>query len=456
VYAIARSPTWTAGKPIFFAFLAAPFVSVVGVNAGMIFASFIGTAFYLWMVALALPRLNRHCGVDPDLMPMEFALVALNPLSIYQFWSAYPDSLFAGLVVLAFILVDIVATEPERDTRWHLAGLGLAIFLAIHTKLYGAVLVLTCVAYFLICARQFLTRSSHRVAKIVILAIVFAVIAAVLVAMEYGVYPLLDLSDGGAYPSYVAALTHGSIHDIRTSLITLCFAVILAFQAALLFLATRAAWRALGVAPTLFIAIYLLGLLTFPGTSYNMRYFLPGFPFLAPVLAAGAQSFGPIVRRTILGAYGAIALVLILNFNFAPVERAFQPAVSKIYARHPHLYPRVDNLRLPTQMAIKGQIDAINAEVPQGSVLYWSSNYYGTATHGLAEYLGVKKGLDIRYILEPTDIPAASGPILLTQFSAWPPEDILRQAPDWATVTPLGKGLFRLDPKPQSATLTMN
>jgi len=49
-------------------------------------------------------------------MPLEFVLVAFNPLVFYQFWSAYPDSLFAGLVMLAFILTDVICRRNRSAT----------------------------------------------------------------------------------------------------------------------------------------------------------------------------------------------------------------------------------------------------------------------------------------------------------------------------------------------------
>src|SRR6266513_2555613 len=423
LFAVAHDRAWTSGKPIFFSAFAAPFVWLFDVNAGTIIASAIGTAFFLWMVALALPRLNRLSGLDPTLTPLEFVLVASNPLVLYQFWSAYPDSLFAGLVMLAFILTDVIATEPERDTRWYIFGLGVTIYLAIHTKLYGAVLLLTCPLYLLMHGRQLVLRSSHRGSKFAILAAVFAALAMVLVAAKLDINPLLDFAPGGGFVGSVGVVVGPKIRDVIGSLSMLAFAVLLIFQAALLFLATRAAWRAWAPPPTVFAATYLLGLLTFPGTSYNMRYFLPAFPFLVPALAAGARSSGPIARRTILGAYGAIACILVLGFNFAPVEKMLDPILAKVSARYEPLGGWLDNLRLPVQIALEKQIEAINAKVPAGSVFYWSSDYYETATHGLAEHLGVKKGLDIRYVLQPSEIQASPGPVFLTVFWSRVPPD---------------------------------
>jgi len=453
LFAVAHDRAWTSGKPIFFSALAAPFVWLFDANAGTIIASAVGSAFFLWMVALALPRLNRLCGLDPSLMPLEFVLVAFNPLVFYQFWSAYPDSLFAGLVMLAFILTDVIAAEPERDTRWYIFGLGVTIYLAIHTKLYGAVLLLTCPVYLLMHGRQLVIRSSHRAPKIGILAAVFATLAMVLVAAKLDINPLLAFTAEGGFVGYVSGIVDSKVRDVIVigSLSMLGFAVLLIFHAALLFLATRAAWRAWAPSPTVFATIYLLALFTFPGTGYNMRYFLPAFPFLVPALAAGARSSGPIARRTILGAYGAIACILVLGFNFAPVEKMLDPILAKVSARYEPLGGWLDNLRLPVQIALKKQIEAINAKVPAGSVFYWLSDYYGTATHGLAEHLGVKKGVDIRYVLQPSEIQASPGPVFLTAFTSAVPFDRLWfdrlwQVPNWATVKTAGYGLFRLDP----------
>jgi hypothetical protein len=112
--AVVRDRGLSSGKPIFFALLAAPWVPFIGASAATLFASSVGTVFFLWMAAFTLVRLNRRSGLDPASVPLELALVALNPLVMYQFWSGYPDSLFAGLVLLAFNLTDCIAVSPER------------------------------------------------------------------------------------------------------------------------------------------------------------------------------------------------------------------------------------------------------------------------------------------------------------------------------------------------------
>ena len=160
---------------------------------------------------------------------------------MYQFWSAYPDSLFAGLVLLAFNLTDHIAVNPQRDTRWQILGLGVTIYVAIHTKLFGAILMLACPLYLLMHARELITRSSQLRAKLAILCVVFVALTADLGAAALHMNPLLDFADGAGFGGYKSGLVDGASRDIEGSLAMLGFAVLLVFQVTLPFLATPAA-----------------------------------------------------------------------------------------------------------------------------------------------------------------------------------------------------------------------
>ena len=451
VFAAVHDRTWSSGKPIFFGLVAAPFVPLVGAGVAVLSVSSVGTAFFLWMAATTLARLNKRSNLDPAIEPIGLALLGLNPLVMYQFWSAYPDSLFAALVLLAFNITDRIACAPERDTRWEILALGITIDVAFHTKLYGAVLLLACPLYLAMHGRELITRSSRLRSKLAIFGVVFAALALDLGIAALGLNPLLDFADGAGVGNYKSGLVDAASRDIRGSLSMLGVAVLLVFQVTLLFLGTRAARRAWRLAPTVFAAVYLLGLLTFSGTYYNMRYFLPALPFLAVPVAAGVMSLAPWARRTVLAAFGTVAVLLVLIFNVAGVEtRLLRPVLSAVAAPGGHLSAWLDdwldNLRLPAQIELMKQIQAINADVPAGSVLYWASDYNKTASHGLAEQLGVKPGLHIRYVLHAGSIQASTDPVFLTEFTAYPPREQLSQTPGWATAQSLGNGVFRLDP----------
>ena len=450
LFAVVHDRALSSGKPIFFALLAAPWVSFIGAGAATLVASSVGTAFFLWMAVFTLARLNRRSGLDAAIEPFELALVALNPLVLYQFWSGYPDSLFAGVVLLAFNITDHIAASPERDTRWQILALGVTIAVAIHTKLFGAVLMLACPLYLLMHGRSLIAGSSHRRSKLAILLLVFAVLTADVGAAVLRINPLLDLADGAGFGGYKSGLADGGNRDVGGALSMLGFAVLLVFQVTLPFLAAQSARRAWQPAPALFAAIYLLGLLPFPSTDYNMRYFLPALPFLAVPVAAGVKSLAPAAGRTVLATFGTLAVFLVLIFNVAEIEERVQPVLSKVAAPGGRLSlwldDWLDNLRLPAQIEIMKQIQAVNTGVPRGGVLYWASDYNKSASHGLAEQLGVQPGLDIRYVLHAAAITPATDPLFLTEFTSYPPRDRLSQTPGWATAQSLGHGLFRLDP----------
>jgi hypothetical protein len=195
-----------------------------------------------------------------------------------------------------------------------------------------------------------------------------------------------------------------------------------------------------------FAGIYLLGLVTFGGTSYNMRYFLPAFPFLALPLAAGAYSLPASARRIFLVLYGVLATILVLNYNVRAAEHITEPIVEKLIPPQSMMAFRLDNLRLPAQIAFKQQIDAINEGVPKGKVVYWASSYYKTATHGIAKGLGIREDLEVKYVLDPTEVPQSSAPIYVSEYTGVQPPEQLYKQPEWANPEKVGYGLFRLDP----------
>jgi len=437
--AVANSFEWASGKPIFFSALAAPFTAAFGAAAGTLIASAAGTMFFLWMTTLALPRLNRLAGVTQDALPLEFLLVILNPLVIYQFWSAYPDSLFAGLVLAAFILCDTIASEPRRDTRWHIVGLGFVIYFAIHTKLYGAVLCLACPAYLLVYENPRKVLSRYGVSKIVTLGCVLSALLLVVVAAKLGINPLLALTDGGGYGGFSGADLPGAVEMF-------VFAILLSFHAALALLLRPHTWRAWKLASTVFAALYLLPLFPFDGTNINMRYFLPLFPFVAVPLAAGAVSVRARTRWSILSVYAVVAVALTLIFNLRQAEQPFDRLISNLSSRHERIAFWLDNLRLPVQLRFRRELDSINAVVPSGKTFYWASDYYGPASHGLAGVLGIKSDLDIHYVSYPSEIGPPPDPVYVMEYDVDEASAGLGQIPDWATAHSVGDHLFRLDP----------
>ena len=445
VLAVAQDTVLTAGRPILFSLIAAPFVALVGPNAGTIIASAIGTVFFLCMAALCLQRLLRHTYDGDRVATVAFALTALNPLVIYQFWSAHPDSLFAGFILAALLLTDIIATEPARDTRWHIVGLAAVVFLAIHTKFYGIVLGLACPVYFLMNWR-WLGASTHLRSKITVGAVAALLLLAMLVLAQLRVYPFLNLDSGMGVKDYAKGLQAPVVSRVLGVVEQYALATALAFHVALVFLFRSNAWRVWITAPAVFMFIYLAGLLTYPATGWNMRYLLPVFPWIAASIAMGASTFQPRARLSILSAYAVVGAISVLLFNSAPFHRMLQPLVGEALGRR-DTQLLLDSLRLPSQLELAEQIDYLNRHLEKSSTLFWVSDYYGSATHGLGHELGLRSDIQIEYLFSFSQIPPSTHPTFVLRYGAEPsPGDV----PDWARITTLRHSLpssvLRLDP----------
>lgn len=445
--AVIPDPALSHGKPIAFSLLAVPFTLLFGVNAGVKIASFVGTAAFLSMGYFFFERLNRRAGIDPRFLPVELVLLALNPLVFYQFWSAYPDSLLAGLVLLAFVLTDIIVTEHDRDTRPLIPLLGLVIYAAILTKLYGMILGVAVPLYILLHLRAFLNQSSHVKSKVALLGAVFGVLGVGVLLAMLDLNPTLDfaaeLRQGGGYAGYLSNVTNPSGGVIVDAAVELVLTLVLSFHLVLFFLLKRGARPKWPLAPTCFIGVFVLGLLPFSGTDYNMRFFLALLPFVVLAVVNGLQRVQRgAVRRWMLGAYVGVATLLTLNYNVQPVHRLLRLLNEQVLDPVLNQNRRIDNLRLRQHLALSERIEQINRVIEPGGTMYWASFYYGTATHGVAERIGIRSDINVQYPRRPSDFPA-EGTVYGTVYRVWGRFSALERR---FVATSLGSGVFRLVP----------
>jgi len=210
-------------------------------------------------------------------MPLEFVLVAFNPLVFYQFCR------LSGFIIRRPGDVGLYSHRCHcrrtgaRHPLVHF-GLGVTIYLAIHTKLYGRYCYSLSV-YLLMHGRQLVIRSSHRAPKIGFWQRIRDARNGA-GGGQVGYQPLLAFT-ARCFVGYVSGIVDSKVRDVIVigSLSMLGFAVLLIFHAALLFLATRAAWRAWAPSPTVFATIYLLALFTFLGLLQH-ALLSACFPFL--------------------------------------------------------------------------------------------------------------------------------------------------------------------------------
>jgi hypothetical protein len=428
-------------KPILYAWLSAPIVSALGAHDGLRITSFLGTVAYL-LAALYFARSFRASlpnGSDALLV----WLSAFGPSVIYQFWSAHPDGWFAALTVFAWALAHRIVTEPHTRGVARLIALGVTIYVAILLKNYGLILVIGCPLYFLWHVRAFLAAREHFRSLLATAIGVFAIIGVLVVLAWTGHHPLSRLEgEGGGVGQYA---TGELWRSMKGTWVQLGLAVLIQFHVALAFALRSAAWKREMIAPLVcFGGVYVAGLMPFPTTFYNMRYFVPLFPLVALVLVRGSASFAPAVRRAILLAHGVVATGLIVVFNVEPAYRAAEPAIPVLEVDWIGVpLSLLDNLRMRLHVQQRDVLENIERNVPGGAKLYMLDVvYYGDAQQGVYERDGLIRGdIRVEYASRRAFHPTETSFYVWSFFPGKPPLDALGRVSD------LGHSLYRVDAK---------
>jgi len=256
-----------------------------------------------------------------------------------------------------------------------------------------------------------------------------------------GHHPLSRLEgEGGGVGQYNQGVF---LSSAKGTWVQLAISILLQFHVALFLAARRSAWVRDTVVPLLcFGGVYVAGLMPFPTTFYNMRYFLPLFPLVALVLVRGAATFASGARKALLAAHVAIACVLVLVFDWVPAYRAAEPAIPELTVDWIGVpLSLLDNLRMKLHLEQAGVLENINGHVPPGAVLYMVDVvYYGDAQHGVFERDGlIRPDIRTRYVSSRSFQPEEK-PFYVYGFRGRP-----RGLESLGSVTDLGRSLFRVE-----------
>ncbi len=422
-------------KPILYSWVSAPFVRALGNHDGLRLTSFLTTAAYL----LALVHFARSFRAG---LPAGGALGvlwfgALGPCVFYQFWSAHPDGWFAALAVLAWSLTQRLVTGEVEPVRGTLA-LGATLLVAILLKNYGLVLLASCPLYLLWHLRR-LRAERARFRRLVPVALfVFAGIGAFVALAWTGHNPLSRLEgEGGGVGQYGAGELWSSA---RGTGVALALALLLQFQLALAFLAHRRAWSRELLAPfACFGAPYVLGLMPFPTTFYNMRYFVPLFALVALPLVRACAAVAPALRRRLLIGHALLGLGLIALFDVAPLYRRVAPYLPGLQVDWIGVpLSLLDNLRMPLHLEQADLLAHLAAEVPPGATLvFLDVAYYRDAQHGVYERAGLIRA-------DVTTLYASSRGLVLPAQDCFVYSQRPVELGALGRVTDLGRGLYHV------------
>ena len=384
---LAVSAARGVGKSLGFPLLAAPLVAVLGPDVGLKAASWVGTA--AWVLAL-LPfyaRLAPRFGVPPDWRAPFCLVVLANPLAVYQFISAYPDTLFAAVVLWAMWFLDRLCSS---ESRWYDgAAFAVLTLAAVIVKLHGLMLLPIAAVVFL--ARRSGVAQLARTHRVVVTVAVVSV-GLLLAAMLMGGTTRGGFTDFGAgWANYTQGRDRLTI--VGRNLVTFLEFVAFMGGALLPFLSWRAllATLARGREWTLALGLFVVAVVVYDGSYGNFRYFLGAAPLVALVLLGGLRGASP-RRRTL-----AVATLLIVNSATVGLYDvvAVHDAVTRVVP-----VPPEDNFRLTSeQREARDDIRRINALAGDGyGPLVLNSNYYGDRAYAVWERAGLfAPGLRVIY-----------------------------------------------------------
>ncbi|MFN0242290.1 MAG: hypothetical protein ACKVWV_05300 [Planctomycetota bacterium] len=424
-------------KPILYAWGSAPLVRALGTHDGLRVSSFLGNVAYLLAAAYFARTFARL--LPPRGGGVFLWLCALGPCVVYQFWSAHPGGAFAALVLCAWSLTERIVAQPRRWSR--VVWWGAAAYAAILLEGYALILLASCPLYVVCNWRRVRQAGAGGVRALVAGVFVVGAIACLAALAWKGWHPLarFDGEVGGLRQYRTSALAA----SVKGAWIQLALAVALQFSFALVLALRRAAWgRELALPLVCFAGVYVLGLMPFPTTFFNMRHFVPLFPLAALVLVRGAASCAPAARRALLVAHAITGCALVLVFNCAPVYRALEPVIPSCEVEW--IGPRLsllDNLRMKQHVEQKALLDHIDAALPHGAKLYWMDVVYSRdAQHGVYEQAGlVRADIATQYVSRTDFHPSERSFFVWSYWPKAPPLDA------FGRVTELGRSLYRVD-----------
>jgi hypothetical protein len=362
-------------KSLGFSILAWPLVQILGLSTGLKALSVLTTS--LWGIA-CLSLFRRLANGSEKLICLGLVLTLFNPLAIYQFSSAYPDTLLAALIVFAVTSMDRALSKDARARDgiiWALTLIG-----AIWIKHHGYILIAFAVIFLIF--RHHVVTEQWRHNRPLFWSWCLPLVCALIV---------IQMARTGYVPTFNLARDHSSFlrgfslnRVIGEGLQGGVAFMVLTFSTLLTLPLITRFWRHVRfVSPEwiLVLIIFVGTLLVYNGTGYNMRYFLAISPLLALALASLVFDLSRPGRVLWLAVYLSINTGTILLYNVPSFHRVAWSYIP---------LPFVDNLRLTAQQyAERENLQMIRRHAPNhDNTLVYLSRYYGNGSFGIWQKTG--------------------------------------------------------------------
>ena len=411
-------PNLGYGKPILFPLLSVPLTLLFGGNTGLVLTSFLGTLCLLMSCMWLFLRLNQLLSLPRAALSVELLVTFINPLMLYQFWSAYPDTLFSAFFVLSFVLLDKILRDTKK-THLVIIAYFAVIYFSITIKYYGLILLFIHPAYVFM-NRDLLRNFSLPPGKKLTLLIAIFCFVCLLVLARFQLNPTLNLGQatGGGYKVYMDGFKNLDLPFHRNLACLFVFlAVTLNASVWLVIRGILADFRLIPIAVA--SAIFFMGLLMYPHMFFNIRFLIPVIPFLALAISVAVfrSRFKNSNRKIFLFSL-ALNLALSIYFNHQATFMFFEPYSKKLTSiQHSYLSQLfwkvnmyyLDSLRMREHIKIQKNWNNINQHIPPGATLYMvGADYYEDSLHGIYEQLGfVRNDIVVKYVALIDDIKSS-------------------------------------------------
>jgi hypothetical protein len=365
---IVHSPSLNFGRPLGFPLFSMPFVWLAGPHDGMLLSSMVGSCLF-FLVSLLIFNIYAPKKVNHFIF---YVLFFLNPLIIYQFWSAHADSLFA-----AFYLFSLYAfhhlLKDKKSLKYAFMFVSSTLF-TLMIKYYGLILLPSFLIMFIhsekIHRNWFDLKKYEYIYTGIILISLFVILGYV------GINPIWKIGTSSAgMDVYLGKKDIHQLHLILNLIGVLCF-FILCFNvlfSKVIFCVVKSYRNPLFI----IISIYALGIIFFPHAFYNTRLYLPIFPLILILFLQNLKwnRMSPFMIAIFLNCLS------ILIFNTSSISKLTQPVLNQFGRAVLFL----DNLRMPQHLAFQAAVNNLNLHVPENRKIHVISDYRQGAFQGMLQ-----------------------------------------------------------------------
>ncbi|MCI5146852.1 MAG: hypothetical protein D3923_15340, partial [Candidatus Electrothrix sp. AR3] len=322
---------------------------------------------------------------------------------------------------------DKIVSEQNKSHVTTIIALGLVIYLAVLTKLYGLILGIACPVYILLHWRSFIRYSTENTVKISCLIGVFILLGVAVALALLGNNAILSYGNSQAetyvgYNEFMRGLNNPQ-QEFMYAFTSFMVTLVLNFHFGLFFLFGRGSRPSLPKSIICFVCVFLVFLLPFGAeVLFNIRFFIPILPFVVVAIVQGVSKFKQVaLKRGIFLLYVSAASVLILNYNLETAYRFLLPLNEKVEATVFGEQGLFDNLRMKEHLQFAEQIELLNLVIEPNGDLYWLSSYYETSTHRVIKRIGIRPDIKLHCLLYPTALPEKTLYIVnyYKSFSSW-------------------------------------